>query len=189
MSASRKERHQSWTVGETNVSGYLEEKLDGLALKIHAAYSGGDILNHLRQPEKTASVLQGKIALLELVRSAAPSNRQILDCIIPDLRDIPDLSPPGMKSLREAWLARAEAIRQSPNGVSGLEAEINQQRLGMEANNLWRLDFLDLVKKSAPEEYEACKLWVDYLLMKAEANEIHSMCRGKAFIYFARHWK
>jgi hypothetical protein len=186
MNASRKERHQSWTVGETNASGYLEEKLDGLGRKINAKYSGGDILNHLRQPDKTSSVLQGKIALLELVRATVPSDRQILDCIIPDLRDIPDLSPPGMKSLREEWRAHAEVIRQSPNGVSGLEAEINKQRLGLEENNLWRRDFLDSVKRSAPEEYEECKLWADYLLMKAEANEIHSICRGKVFIYFAR---
>jgi hypothetical protein len=186
MSAFRKERHNSWTTGERNVPGFLEAVLEQYSKKFNLSMTGEDLLNHLRQPCRTSSVLYAKAALLELARTPQNEDRHILSCEIADLRDVPDISTEGMERLRKKWLAKAEEIRSDREKETSLEAEIDKGKKDIEENNTWRAALLKNLEISFPEEAGEFKLWSDYLLMKAEANEVHSICRGKAFVYFAQ---
>jgi hypothetical protein len=186
MDSFRKERHNSWNTGENNAPGFLETELERFSKKFNIGLSGEDLLRRLRQPCCTSSILCAKVSLLELARNPQDEDRLILECGIPDLRNVPDLSKDGMEDFRENWLPLAEEIRFSREKEAALETEIDKIKKGIEENNSWRAGLLNSLETSFPEDAGEFKLWADYLLMKAEANEVHSICRGKAFVYFAQ---
>lgn len=185
-SEAQLERYQSHS--QTHViDSSLITFLASIGQLLSTPISGLDLLRILRQPEHTSSVLTQKEAVLHFLQSASPTDDEILDCLVPDLRDLPDTSPDGISKIYETILTHYQLPASAETLAISLKKQITQGWTDFADMQSSRAKLLyDAHEKISEQDYATLSAWADYLMMKAEANEIHSLCRGKIFVWFAR---
>jgi broad specificity phosphatase PhoE len=188
MSNARMDRYHSNATDNHPTANLLDQLLTEIDQRVGLGIGMNEMTTLLRQPRSTLSVIKVEQAHLAVVRSNdAASDEQVMEVLIPELRDVPDLKGDKMANLREDVLSKAAAIRrQDPYGFS-LEAQIQQRSKSLQEGCHRREQLVNDLKRRLPDELaQRFGYWVDYLAMKAETNETHCIYRGRCFLWFAR---
>ena len=182
------DRYQSEATTTQPEQGMLEAFLCNVLSRIHSGLSLEELLGLLRQPIRTFSTIRTGQSLLQMVKQPdVPSDEAILDYLMPDFRDLPDLSNDGRQRLRTRVMAEVMHYRTEDPQGDALE-QCNQKRLAtLRCDTERRRVFLHLAKEQLPEPcWNNLRLWAEYLEMKAELNETHALYRGRCFCWFSR---
>lgn len=188
MNNVRMDRYHSKATDNHPTVNLLDELLTEIDQWAGLGIGINEMATLLRQPKSTLSVIRAEQAQLAVVRSNdAVSDEQVLEVLIPDLRDVPDPKSDKLAILREGVLSKAAAIRlHDPYGFS-LDANIKQRSKSLEEGCHRREQLVNDLKRRLPNELaQRFGYWVDYLAMKAETNETHCIYRGRCFLWFAR---
>jgi len=188
MNNARMDRYHSNAMDNHPTANLLEELLMEVDQQVGLGVGLHEMTTLLRQPTSTLSVLRVMEARLAIVRNNdAVSDEQVLEVLIPELRDVPDLKSDKMVTIRDEVISKAAAIRHQDPGGFLLEAEIDQRRRSFREGCRRREQVLnDLMQRLPNELAQRFGYWVDYLAMKAETNETHCNYRGRCFLWFAR---
>ncbi len=187
------ERFQSVPAdGESDI-GLLEETLESLNIKMNNTNSVDSIIRQLRMPQKTFSNIEArkrKIAFLQSLHHADHTT-QILERMIPELRDIPDLSKDSLQRYKEEAFQEIFLHDVSSSNEDLLQKEqiqLQKETLKIQKEIYEREYFLQKSKEVLdPNDFQTLRIWADYLQMKAETNETHCLYRGQCFLHFARN--
>jgi hypothetical protein len=187
MNTARMDRYQSRASDGHPARLLLEEFAGVVSRALDGARSPGEIVDLLRQPKGSLSVVEGLRGLAEVERAGNDCSEEVLlRAAVPDLRDVPDLSPAGINRIRES--VAAERRGETPAArASRLSAEIDRRVQRLREQRQGRAAFLEEARSRLDGETSRClQLWADYLEMKAETNETHCLYRGTCFVWFAR---
>ncbi len=165
----------------------LEEFAGVVSRALGGSRSPGVLIDPLRQPKGTLSVVEGLRGLAEVEKAGNDCSEEVLlRAAVPDLRDVPDLAKAGISRLKERMAA--ERRDETPAACSArLSAEIDRRVQRLREQRHARAAFLEEARSQLDEEsFRHLRLWADYLEMKAETNETHCLYRGTCFVWFGR---
>jgi probable phosphoglycerate mutase len=188
MAGARMDRYQSEPVDGLATEGLLERFLVEVLRQLEGGRSLEELLGLLRLPLRTSTRCDVLRSLLDLVRGPAqPAETAVLAHRRYDLRDVPDLSPSGLRCVRERVLAELREYRAEAGGVERLREDLGAAEAALRRAAAERRTWLVEAERRLPEPWRArLRAWADYLQMKAETNETHARYRGDCFLWFAR---
>jgi broad specificity phosphatase PhoE len=186
MNTARMDRYQSTASDGHPARPLLEELAGSVSRSLGQTSSPTEIIDLLRQPRRTLSVIEALSALEALQRAARDCNEaMVFRAVVPDLRDVPDLSSAGICGLMDTVLR--EYRGSSAHWAVRLPARIESLHQHMRGRQESRARLLEQARACLDAElFRRLLFWADYLEMKAETNETHCIYRGRCFVWFAR---
>jgi len=186
MDEHRMDRFRSFSLERPKPGGLLEEFLNSLLPASGLRTGVSEIRDLLLTPPRTLSTLH---ALRNRIRAAIapgePSDRLILESLIPDLRNIPPPPGPDLPLLLQPARDRASTDRQEKN-LKHLREETETVEAAWKEKQKRREELIRCLEQELrPVLFRKLRLWAEYLEMKAETNETHSLYRGTCFAWFA----
>jgi broad specificity phosphatase PhoE len=168
--------------------GALLDEFLGVLVEKGLAPDPVELFQQLYQPRTFVSTLSADRILLRMLKQfpefrLADYRRYVAH----DLRDLPDVSQEGKQAFRENAMQHLSAYLAKDPDLNALAQRIQDRSRQLVASRQRRKAFRSLAATRLSKDHVLqLQCWMDYLEMKAETNETHSLYRGLAFTLFAK---
>ena len=147
------DRYRSTPTDDHPSERLLESFLRDVEEQADVKMGVNELIRLLRQPVCTLSAVAASEALLAvLCCNSEPTEEQFQACAIPDLRDVPDLSPSGRAALKADINARSRHVRRGDHSGRQLEVEIRRRHEALRRGRKERDDLLGEFGRRLPRE-------------------------------------